>query len=291
MKAKRVVYFVLLTSCLFSVKLFSANEKINIAVSIAPQKFLVNKLAGDLVRIQVMIPAGADPHTYEPKPEQVRNLASARVFFAIGGEFEKAWLPRFRAVNPEMSIVSSHEWIKRLAENKHKHAGDALNGEDPHVWLAPPLMLLMARSMAFELLKLDPANRDLYLNNLEHLSREIIALDLELMSLLSALPEGRRIILVNHPAWDYFCRFYGLEQMAIETEGKEPKPRDLQKLISQARVHGFKKIFVEKGASTRSAITVARAIGAEIIEIDPLSVDWAQNLREVSRYLVSALKK
>ena len=291
MTAKKIVFIFLFPVFLFSLKLFHGNEKITIAVSIAPQEFLVVKLAGDTALIQVMIPSGADPHTYEPKPEQVRKLASASIFFAIGGEFEQAWLPRFRSVNPGMKTVFSHEWIKRLAGNQHQHGGHAHQGEDPHVWLAPPLMLLLARSMAFELVKLEPGKQEFYLKNLESLSREIVELDLELMSLLADLPEGNRTILVNHPAWDYFCRFYGLEQLAVETGGKEPKPRDLQKLINQAKSLGFRKVFVEKGSSHRSAAVVAKAIGAEIIEIDPLSADWAQNLREVGRAFYAALKK
>jgi len=273
-----------------------AEKKIAVVASIAPQEYIIEKLAGSLVEVMVMIPAGADPHTYEPKPEQVRRLSAARLYFAIGGEFEKAWLPRFRAVNPEMTVVGTHERIRRLFsdhshDSGHKHTGDHRHwGEDPHVWLAPPLMLLMARDMAAKLMAIDPENHRLYAKNLAELSREIVDLDLELLALFAAIPENRKKMLVYHPAWAYFCLFYGLEQLAIEVEGKEPRPRDLQNLINTAKGLGLKTVFVEPGRSPRGAVVLARTIGAETVEIDPLSADWAENLRRVAHAVLASIK-
>ena len=96
--------------------------------------------------------------------------------------------------------------------------------------------------------------------------------------------------MVFHPAWGYFAQAYGLEQVAVEMEGKEPGPVDLEELIHYAREEGIKVIFVQPEFSTKSAETIAKAIEGEVIFANPLALDWAENLKEVATAFEAALK-
>jgi zinc transport system substrate-binding protein len=271
-------------------------------VSIAPQQYFVQKIGGDTVAVSVLVPPGADPHTYEPKPRQMAELAQAAVYFAVGIDFEKAWMQKIAAANPGMRIVDTdagiekvalpahrledkghdHSHGKKKAARSHDHAG----APDPHVWLSPPLVKIQARRIADGLSAVDPANRGRYEENLARFLQEIEALDAELKLLFAGSPGAR--FMVFHPSWGYFAQAYGLEQVPIEIEGKEPKPAQLQQLIRRAREQGVKVIFAQPQFSAKSAEMVAREIGGQVVAVDPLAANWAENLREVGRRFKAA---
>jgi len=270
-------------------------------VSILPQKFFVQQICGNTCAIEVMVPPGASPHTYEPKPSQMRKLAQARVFFTIGVAMEKAWLDKITTINPDLMVVNTEAEIERLAmsgddhhdhgegaHNDADHDEEVHNGLDPHIWLAPPLVREQAETIKNSLIELDPANASVYKENFSRFVDRINALDSRLRQILEA-KQGMKF-MVFHPSWGYFARSYGLVQIPVEIEGKSPKPAHLQHLIEEAREEQITVIFAQPQFSRKSAEVIAREIGAEVVLIDPLSENWFENMTEVADKLSRALR-
>ncbi len=272
-------------------------EKITVLVSIAPQRYFVDQIAEGKVNVEVMVPPGADPHTYEPKPGQMVELSKAAVYFAVGMTFEEAWLPRFSAINKNMLLVHTDERVKKRVMKDHHHEGEHEGekphldheGLDPHIWTSPPLVMLQARAILNGLLQVDPPNKDFYEKNYERFIDTLAALDMEIKTIIGTRKVGRRF-LVFHPSWGYFADAYGLEEISIEVEGKEPKPAALKELIEESRKMGVKAIFVQPQFSRKIAETIAQAIGAKLVSADPLAEDWAENLKRVAREFSGALR-
>jgi len=278
----------------------SAYAKINVLVSLGPQKYFVQQIGKDLVDIQVMIPPGADFHIYEPKPKQMVALARARLYFAIGIEFEKARLKDLSRTNPQLVVVRTDRGIEKMPLASRHHfsrneaharetAGDhdndhhAAGGLDPHIWLSPPLVRNQARTIVRALQEIDPDHQSIYQDNYQAFIAEIAKLDAELKTIFA----GQRGLqfMVFHPAWGYFAHAYGLQQLPVEIEGKDPKPAQLRALIEHARENDIKVIFVQPQFSARSAQLIAREIGGQVVIADPLAVEWTANLRKVARQI------
>ncbi len=277
---------------------------LQVAVGVAPVAYFAKKIGGALIQATVLVPGGADAHTYEPKPSQMRALSASALYLSTGLEFEEAWEKRVKSANPRLAYVHVAEGVKRLPMPEgHGHAEDA-HGKghghkdkghheaesDPHVWVAPSSAKIMAANIARALAGADPANAKAYEANLAGFLREVDALDAQLRGVFASAPSDKRGFLVFHPAWGYFAKDYGLTQQAIEFEGKEPSPRRLAALISQAKAKGYKVVFVQPQMSRRTAETIAQAIGARIVVADPLAEDWAGNLKAVAEGFRSALK-
>ncbi len=273
----------------------AAAEPLQVAVSIVPQRYFVQKIAGDLVRVVVMVPPGASPATYEPKPRQMMQLSRAVLYFSVGVPFERTWLPKFRRLNPAMEIVATDGAIRKrpfaddpVAGPAAVGGGDERQGSDPHVWLAPPLVLLQARQMARALARVDVAHRHRYLQGYLDFSREIVELDGRLWRLFGDLG-ARRTFLVYHPSWGYFARCYGLRQWSLERAGKGPRAGRLSQLVQEARKRRIGVVFVEPQFALRSAQVLATAIGARVETLDPLAAAWSDNLMQVGRKIHAAL--
>lgn len=279
--------------------LAQAAGPLQVAVGVAPMQHFARKIGGGLVQTTVLVPAGADAHTYEPKPSQMRALSAAAVYLSTGLEFEEAWEPRLKAANKRLVFCHADEGLRKLPmpeghadhhQEGHK-AGHGHDGEsDPHLWVAPPEVRQIAAAIAAAFAKADPANAKVYAANLAAFQKEIDGLDAELKALFTGVPADRRGFMVFHPAWGYFARAYGLTQTAIEFEGKEPSPKRLAGIVSQAKAKGVRVIFVQPQMSRRSAETIARAVGAKIVVADPLAENWAANLRGVGQAFRAALQ-
>ncbi|MDP2984620.1 MAG: zinc ABC transporter substrate-binding protein [Candidatus Latescibacter sp.] len=283
-----------------------AEAPVQAAVSIAPQKYFVEKIGGAHVAVTVMVPPGVEPHTYEPKPREVLALSRARVYFAIGAPFEYAWLPRFKSTNPRLLIVHTEENVPRIPlaqEEYHElvRAETPESGMDIHIWLSPPLVKIQAQSIFDGLAKIDPAHIEEYRANLTRFNAEIDSLDADLKKLFygrqqakSPLPPLLRgengKFMVFHPAWAYFAQAYGLKEIPIEIAGKEPKPSELMKLIKLAREQKITVIFVQPQFSARSARTIADAIHGRLVYADPMAENWAKNLRTAAEEFKAALR-
>ena len=269
-----------------------AYGKLAVMVSISPQKYFVQQICKDLANVQVMVPPGANPATYEPKPRQMAAISKTRIYFSIGVPFENAWLKKIVAANPDMTVVPTDQGIQKLPMDvDHHHEGEKPHEHgilDPHIWLSPPLVGIQARTILEAVQAADPDNRSVYERNFKAFMVQVSNLDAELKRIFSR-GTGQRF-MVFHPSWGYFARAYGLKQIPIEIEGKEPKPAQLKELIEHAREDGIQVIFVQPQFSIRSARVIAGEIGAKIVIADPLAEDWADNLSAVARKFESALR-
>ncbi len=266
-------------------------------VSILPQKDFVERIGGPRVDVSVMVAPGASPASYEPKPRQMVGLSEADLYFAVGVPFEEAWLPKFTAANPNMRVVSTQEGIEKVPMAAHRHGEkadhrhhgrDSSAVRDPHIWLSPPLVLLQGRHILTALVAADPDGAATYEENFRTFAMELVDLDRRIRNLLA--DRSRRRFMVFHPSWGYFARAYGLEQVPVEVEGKDPKPAELQRLIRTARDEGIRAIFVQPQFSSRSAEVIADAIDGRVVEADPLAPDWADNLMAVADRFRKALE-
>jgi len=272
---------------------------LGVFVSVAPQKYFVQKIGGTLINVSVLVPAGADPHTYEPKPRQMVELSKSVLYFAVGVDFEKAWLKKIAAANPRMRIIHTDEGIAKLPmTDQHRHEGGSHRPDkkprrddgapDPHIWLAPGPVKVQAAHILKALIETDPKNRLQYTAGYDAFLKELDALDGELRTLFAGR-KGEQF-MVFHPAWAYFAAAYDLEQVPVEVGGKEPKAAQLQALIRRARERGVKVVFVQPQLSVKSAEMVAREIGGAVVLADPLAENWDDNMREVARKFRAALK-
>ena len=295
---RRVVKFLCLSLLMSFVAIsgVSAADKTTVFVSIVPQKFFVEQIAKDLVDVQVMVEPGANPHIYEPKPAQMAAISKAKIYFAIGVTFEEIWLKKLASVNPKMRIVHTEHGIQKMPMTAHHH-GEGKDHEkehhhhgtlDPHIWLSPPLVMVQARNILTALQEVDPAHHSVYEANYKTFITMLVDLDGELRGILTG-KQGLQFI-VFHPAWGYFAHAYGLKQVPIEIEGKEPKAAQLKELIEHARKHQIKVVFVQPQFSTKSAEQVAKEIGGQVAFVDPLALNWAENLREVVTKFKAVLK-
>ncbi|MEW6334891.1 MAG: zinc ABC transporter substrate-binding protein [Thermodesulfobacteriota bacterium] len=266
-------------------------SSLGVFVSIAPQKFFVRKIGGPLVNVSVLVPPGADAHTYEPRPRQMVALSKSTLYFAVGVDFEKSWLDRIAAANPAMRIIHTDAGIVKVPmTDPHRHGREphGSGAPDPHIWLAPAPVRIQAAHILKALSEADPKNRLRYAAGYEAFLKELDALD----DGLKALFAGRRGMrfMVFHPAWGYFAQAYGLKQVPVEVEGKEPKPAQLRALIQRAREQGIRVVFVQPQFSAKSAAMVAREIDGQVVTVDPMAEDWDANMLAVARQFRAALK-
>ena len=278
---------------------FGGATRLPVFVSIVPQKYFLEKIGGGFVEVSLMVRPGASPAVYEPKPAQMVALSRAKIYFAVGVPFEAVWLDKIAVANPNLIIVHTEKGIqKRLMEDHHhRDEGDANHEKkdehhqikDPHIWLSPPLAMVQARNILDALCRIDPSHGADYEANYKQFIIEVVDLDAEVRGVFAGSGRGMGF-MVFHPAWGYFAEAYGLEQIPIEMEGKEPKPAELQGLIEDAQHRGIKVIFVQPQFSAKSAKTIAKAIGGEVAYADPLAVDWAQNLRKQAATFKAALR-
>ncbi len=256
-------------------------EPLPVFVSILPQKYLVERIAGERVSVSVMVGPGASPSTYEPTPKQMVLLSEARIYFRIGVPFENVWIERLADVNREMTIVHTSEAVMTRELENH-------DGRDPHVWTSPLLTGHIARTMTDALVAAAPDHRVEFERNRARLASDLALLDAEIREILGKVT--RRKFMVFHPSWGYFADSYGLEQVAIEEHGSEPTANRLAALIENAEGEGIRVIFVQKHFSRRNAEAVAREIGAKVIVVDPLAEDYIANLRSLAALFAEAMR-
>jgi len=270
-------------------------EKISVYVSLPPQAYFVERLGGELVEVGVLVGPGQSPHTFQPTPKQMGELGRTRVFFRIGLPFENALLPKIKALNPKLSILDTRRGIKLRDLEEHHHEGEEEHEEageeakDPHIWLDPKLAMVQAGTMAEELARLDPAHRDVYQRNLVTLLTDLRELDAR--TIRSLAPYYGRTFLVFHPAYGYFAEAYGLRQLAVETEGKAAKGRDVAAWVDTARREGLKVVYVEPQFNKTTAETIAAEIGAAIVPLDPLARDYPANLEAIAAGLADGFRR
>ncbi len=256
---------------------------INISVSIMPEKRFVEAIGGDKVNVSLMVTPGNSPHTYEPKPSQMKDIAKASLYFAIDVEFEKIWLKKFKHSNEKMKVIELSQNIKKIPLASHHHKHDSHNhtiAYDPHIWTAPSNVKIIALNIYNALIKEDPTNKEYYKKNYKSFIELIKHTDSKIRSIL--LKKHSAKFMVFHPSWGYFAKDYSLEQMPIELEGKSPKPRELIELIKKAKNEQISAIFTQPEFSDSVAKVMADELNIEVIKVSPLAENWSNNLLRIA---------
>lgn len=271
----------MLKKIFFAAALLLASELIAkpvVIASIAPVEYLAKAVGGDKIEVQSL--AKGDVHSYEPKPNDMKAVAKARIFIAAGLEFEEAWIPRFKASAKNLVVVKSDAKIAKLKEEREEQAEHDEKHEahaDPHVWLNPMLAITMARNISDALIDMDKANKDFYLENFQKLMNDLLAFDESAKNELAGLKN--RKFVVYHPAWGYFAAHYDLEQISIERSGKEPKIDEMASTLKMIKDENIKVIFADPNRSQKSAQILASQTGAKVELLDPLGYNLLENLK------------
>jgi len=255
-------------------------------VSIAPQAFFVERIGGELVDVEVMVPSGASPTTYEPTPRQMAALEAADLYLRIGVPFEGPLLQKIAALMPGLEIVDCRKGVELMPMNGTRNTGSAAL-PDPHIWLDPVRAKAIASTTADALGSLLPQSRGVIERNLEVLLADFDRVDARIAARLA--PFAGREVVVYHPAFGYFLRRYGLRQLAVEAEGKAPSVRRLATLVDALQGSGQTAIFAQPQFSTTAARTVADALGCEVVELDPLAENYLDNLETMAERIARAL--
>ncbi|MCP4969315.1 MAG: zinc ABC transporter solute-binding protein, partial [Arcobacter sp.] len=236
--------------------------------------------------------------------------------------FEKSWLNKFKNANKDMIFVDTSLGINKLEMKEHKHHDEHEEdkhheeheedkhhdehkedkhhdeheeekhhdhgGIDPHVWLDPILVKTQAKNIYEAIIKIDKENIDFYTKNYKNFLEELNILDEKLKNILK--PYSNKAFMVFHPSWGYFSNRYNLEQIAIEVEGKEPKPSQLIDLVKEAKLHNIKILFVSPQFSKKGAETIAKSLKGKVTIIDPLSYNWEDDLIKTANEIANIYK-
>jgi len=250
---------------LFAINLFAYN----VTVSIIPQKFIVEKIAGDKANVNVMVLPGDSPETYSPKPQQLLSLKHSSIYFEIGVPFEKAWINKFIAINPKIKLVDMTKGIKKT--------------KNPHIWLDPIYLIQEAKIVENALIQKDSKNRSYYEKNYKEFVKEAKLTNKKIENLLKNLKQ--RTFIIFHPSLYYFAKRYNLNEIALEKEGKEPGLRYMMRLIKIAKEKNIKIIFTSPEFSQKSAKFIAQKIGGKVVSFSPLKYDIFENILKVAKLL------
>jgi zinc transport system substrate-binding protein len=259
-----------------------------ITVTIEPQRYFAEAIVDTLFTVETLIPSGVSPETYDPSPVQMLRLARSRAFFYVGGlGFETAWIDKLKANNPAVRFYrtdlninpTTYEAGSSKTEENHNHNF----GNDPHVWVSPLNAITIVENMYSALAETDPENRETYLTNTQKIYRKIIETDTRIKEILKN--STQKSFIIFHPSLTYFARDYGLTQYAIESDGKEPSPEQLQQLILTARREGIRTVFIQQEFDSRNAEIIAKETGCRLVKINPLSYQWHDELLNIAKAL------
>lgn len=267
-----ILFFILLNvSCVSTNKDESAET---IFVSVLPLKYFTEQIVGDRFPVEVMVPPGASPATYSPSPKQMERLSNASLFLSAGHlGFEKAWLGKFRETYPALEVVNTSIGIELIEVEEENHGDHSHHGVDPHTWTSPKQAYIIAHNIFEAIVTIDPGNRDTYKKNLEELLSLITSVDEKIENKLKAVKGNK--FLIFHPSLGYLARDYGLEQMSIEYEGKSPSPRIMQQIVDEGRSQQIKVVLIQKEFDMDNARSIAKEIGADVVQVNPLDYNWS----------------
>lgn len=252
----------------------------HIAVAIPPLSAFVKAIVGDTCTVQVMVPPGYSPETYAPTPKELAAVQEADIYFSVGVPAEaEAILPH---LNPETQVVYLDKAVD--ADYPPRMMGDTA---DPHRWLSPKRAQVMVTAMLSALCNADPEHASVYEHNAHLYISELAWLDEEIKTVLE--PLENRSFMVYHPAFGYFAEDYGLTMVALQEEGKEATPQQLQETVDWAKSQGVRVIFYQEEIDSRQAEAFARELSGKAVVLNPLSEDYCNNLRQMATAISEAI--
>jgi zinc transport system substrate-binding protein len=273
----------------------------SVYVSILPQKYFVERIAGKNIEVNVLVKPGKSPTTYSPSPNQIKKLAASDIYFRIGVPFENGFMHKIASIAEAIEIVDTRQGIvfRMMKPPSHNNTaqGDTgqkemdhdPKGQDHHIWMSPLLVKKQAHTMAEAFIRFDPENKSMYELNLNKFIRDLDVLHEKLAAKLFRF-KGENLF-VFHPVFGYFTDAYGMNQVAIETMGKAPKGKELSSIIKLVKQEKVRVIFTQPQFDRHTAQNIASAIKGTIVSIDPLALDYLANMETIADTIASALKQ
>lgn len=252
-----------------------------VSVTIMPQKYFVERIAGDLAAVTCAVPLGMSPESYDVSPSSMAAISASVAYFKVGTlGFELNYLPAIESNNPEIKIFDTSEGIAPIVDVCSGHGEEHGAEFDPHVWSSPLAAKIMAENICKGLVEIDPENADVYKANFNVLAAEMDSVDSVVRMRLKGA-EGK-MFAIYHPSLSYFARDYGLKQLPLESEGKELTPLSMKNAIDTARANGVKRVFVQSEFNPDLVKEFASAINAEVVVINPLSYEWKDEILKIA---------
>lgn len=274
-----IIIFSLLTGCSSNEdKSKTENGKLTVLTSVYPMYDFAKKVGGDKVNIINMVPAGIEPHDWEPDTKDITELEKADLFIYNGAGLEH-WVDDVlnTTQNKDLAILEASKDIKLNKGHSHDEKGEVGIGDhdedndfDPHVWMNPINAKKEMEGIKDALVKADPKNKAYYEDNYNKYAKEFDKLDQEFKDILTPLPN--KDIVVAHEAFGYLCDAYGLNQVGIEgvSADSEPDPARMSEIIKFVKKNKVKVIFFEELVSPKVANTIADATGASTDVLNPI---------------------
>ena len=259
-------------------------EKPILTVTLEPLRYFTEAIAGGHYEVVSMVPKGSSPESYDPTPQQLVALSRSQAYFRIGYiGFEQAWMKKLQANAPEMKVFDTSRGVDFIRGEGHWH-GDHFHegGVEPHIWNSTRNAIIIAENIYEALCELDAIHQEEYKNRLDSLKETIAQTDANVCTFLE---NADSTFLIYHPALSYFARDYGLKQISIEENGKEPSPAQLKALIETCRKEKAHVIFVQQEFDQRNAQLIADELGVNVVPINPLSYDWDEEMVRVAHAL------
>lgn len=266
------------------------SDKPIITVTIEPLRYFTEVIAGDKFNVVSIVPDGNSPETYDPTPQQMVNLSKSIAYLRIGYiGFEQSWMERLQENFPQLRFYDTSAGVRLIhrqcppshdekTEKDYAH----VHSVEPHIWNSTENAKIIADNICNALIELDNKNTEYFRSNLDSLTRIIERTDETIKSIIT---DANKVFLIYHPALTYFARDYGLEQISIEEEGKEPSPAHLQSLIKLCKEKNAGIIFVQQEFDMRNAETIAKELGVEVVRVNPLNYDWTEEMVNTAKAL------
>lgn len=269
-----IIFLFLLSSC--SENEETLPEEIKITVTLPPYADFVSRIAGNRAKINTLIPAGANAHSFEPKPEAMKEILISDIYFRVGEifNFEQIFLNKIGSNNINNIVDCSAD--VNIIDN------------DPHIWLSPSNVKIISDNILKALIDHSPHHRNYFVNNRDRFIEQLDSLGQLIENRLKN--KKNRILLVYHPAWKYFTQHFNLKEIAIEKEGKSPKARDLKEFIYDVKQNGAECLFYDPHFDNSAVTTIATSLGLEISTLNPLPSNYLNNLVDIGNKLDKYLK-
>lgn len=257
-----------------------------VTVTIEPFRYFVEQIAGNDVNVNVMVPAGSSPETYEPTPQQMVDLSQSVFYFKVGQiGFEKTWMKKLQQNAPNMKVIDTSAGIRMLKTQS--------GNIDPHTWMSIKSADIITSNIAKALMDKYPEKAEEYKKRLRDFRKnKLDKLQNEIDKYLSTIKgEKLKSFVIYHPTLTYFAKENGLKQYAIEEEGREPSITQLKELIQRAKSEDINIIFVQKEFSNRNIQVFIDATHSKAVEINPLSYDWEGQMLLITKEITQSGKK
>ena len=256
------------------------NTQKTIFVTITPMQAIIEEITMGDFNVEVIVPKGASPETFEPTLKQVAAISDAEFIFSTGLiNFEQNLI---NSIDGDGEIVNLSQGVELIAgscshgNHKHKH------GVDPHIWTSPRTLRTMVLNAHDAIIAHYPDSVK-YTTATERLLARLDELDNYCASRLAS--SGVDVIMIYHPAYTYYARDYGIQQIAIEHDGKEPTPKQLTSLCNKGNNLGIDVIFHQPQYSADKVSSIASEIGAEVVETNPLAEDILAEIERITKII------